>query len=171
MSGRRSFRAPYDAIVLGITIVLTPFLLLAAFAVTAGVSGVLGVASGFGILLIPLGSFLFAPTGYDVEHAQLRIRRPAGVKVIPLHDLVAVGPYERCGHVHLRGWRVGGLFGVYGRFRTGHGVLEFWGRRLKPMVGLTVPDGVVVVMPDDPEAFVAACEAYVPGSPAIPPPV
>jgi len=148
------YDAPFDAVVLTITVATTAGITLSA--VWAAFRGGVQIGSGLFIvsLVLLLGlAYAFAPNGYRLESDALVIERPIGPLSIPLAGLQTVGPYTREGY-SIVGYRNGGLFGVYGRLRRrSGGWLCFWGRRIKGVVALRFPDRTVLVMPGDPDGF------------------
>jgi hypothetical protein len=158
------YDAPFDAVVLTITVATTLGLTLtalwAAYIFTLRGSGQLGSGLFIASLVLVLAlSYAFAPNGYRLERDALVIERPIGPLTIALAGLQGVGPYVREGY-SMVGYRNGGLFGVYGRTRRpSGGWICFWGRRIKGIVALRFPDRTVLVMPGDPERFARDVES------------
>jgi hypothetical protein len=156
------FRAPFDALVLILTIVFSAILVAVAASGGIAISGHAGGALLAGVVVVGcaailVGSYVFAPRAYRLEDRALIIERPIGPLRISLDGLQDVTVGRPRWRVGILGYRNGGLFGVYGRlYKRGQGWTCFWGRRISGIVTLGFPDRRVIVMPDDPERFAAA---------------
>jgi hypothetical protein len=158
-SGGTRFRAPYDTTVALLTLTFS-VIVLGVAVVSVRTASVFGVAIAAGCVLLLLLCWMYGPTAYRVEPDALVIERPAGEHRVSLDGLVEVTRERRRPPITLKGYRVGGLFGVYGRLYTRRtGWISFWGRRVSGTVTLRFPNRSVIVMPDDPEEFIASLSA------------
>ncbi len=149
------FRAPYDALVGGLTIAFTT-ILLAVAAIAAATGTAIGVLLACLFALLLLGAWAYAPTGYRVGPGTLVVERPIGALPVSLAGLQNATRTRARVRAKL-GYRNGGLFGVYGRvYSRREGWTLFWGRSTKNVVALQFAQRTVLVMPDDPDALVAA---------------
>jgi len=110
------------------------------------------------VVLVIFGiTSLFAVRGYRLTHRELWIRRLAWWTRLPLKDLTSAEPDPQAFQKTLRKAGNGGYLAITG---------WFWNRRLghfrafvtdpQRSVVLRFKDRVVVISPDDPEAFVRA---------------
>jgi hypothetical protein len=118
---------------------------------------VLGVVVPLGILASAYG---FAPRRYSVTpDGLLRMhRRLFGSKAFRITSAQAVAPVFGLGGIRLSG--SGGAFGWYGLFwRKGTGRYRAYVTDRSRLVACDGPDGLVVVSPADPDAFLATLPA------------
>jgi len=156
-----AYRAPYDSTVRGITIGVTVILLFVfllmlglTVAIPLTLVRVLCAALAGGILVIPLLSYRFAPTGYDLEPHRLIVHRPAGSLRFPLESPVKAWRQDRLG-LTVRTGGNGGLFGAYGSFRNKElGSFKVYARCARDYVVVQTPSLTVVVGPEDRDQFV-----------------
>lgn len=116
---------------------------------------------GLGILVIGFG---FAPRAYEVSGTVLRIHR----RLFGSVERTLVGPVGHLpwtmgfGSIRLGG--SGGLFGWYGQFfKPGVGRYRAYLTDRSRIVGCPTDQGLVLVSPADPEAFLAAAATPRPG--------
>ena len=150
------FQARYDkttkmiTVVVSLVIVSLPLLTIGSRVAFIGGAVLAVLVAGLG--------FAYSPRGYDIAGGALRVKRLVGDVVLPLNRLRyirAATAEDFAGCVRL--WGSGGLFGYYG---------TFWSRALgrshwyvtdrSKAVLIADADRIVVVSPDDRDAFVAA---------------
>jgi len=152
-NGRKTFKAPWDWLLILMTSGVT-LLLLGLDYYTPGFIPTLITWS------IILGALGFGIFGYHIEDKQLKILRLGWSKDIDLSEIntVEIKPYAMTGSVRTFG--IGGLFGYVGYFRNSilKGYKAYVTHRDKTVV-ITTEEEQVVISPDDPEAFVASIEA------------
>ncbi|MEP7353878.1 MAG: PH domain-containing protein [Acidobacteriota bacterium] len=152
----RTFNARYDRMAkigTGIAVavlVAVPLMAMRAGTVAAFVALVSAAVIGLG--------FAYSPRGYEISGGALRVKRLVGDVVFPLNTLRFVRDANAAdfwGCVRL--WGSGGLFGYYGLFWSKALGRSRWyvTDRSKAMI-LADGDRVILVSPDDREAFVAA---------------
>ncbi|HEX3157136.1 MAG TPA: PH domain-containing protein [Gemmatimonadaceae bacterium] len=129
-------------------------------AASAGSSPVPALLSAALCACIIAGCMLYAPRGYALDAAALRVRRRAGELEIPLASITAV---RRAQREELRGsiraFAVGGLFGYFGRFYNSRlGRYRMYATRSSDYVLVTTNTGPVVITPAEPDQMVAAIE-------------
>ncbi|VGO21707.1 PH domain-containing protein [Pontiella sulfatireligans] len=154
-SGRQAFRAPWGALLTGISggVVV---LFIAIYAS--------GNADGKMMVLFPLLLVLALPfiiRGYKVSDGVLIIKRLGWETRFPLDSLrsVAVVPNALRGSIRLCG--NGGLFVFAGLYRNkALGKFRAFVNDLNKTVVLCFAERTIVVSPDDPVAFVQAVEAF-----------
>ena len=105
------------------------------------------------LLLLAYG---FAPNGYRVSGAELQVeRRWFGGRSFRIDSAQATSALFGLGGIRLLG--SGGVFGWYGLFwRKGTGRYRAYVTDRSRLVTCEGPDGIVVISPLDPVAFVAA---------------
>lgn len=131
----------------------------------------LGVIASAVLTLLVVGlGFAYSPRGYEAAGGVLRVKRIAGDVVFPLNRLryVRVATSEDfAGCVRL--WGSGGLFGYYGTFWSrALGRSEWYVTDRSKAVLIADADRVIVVSPDDREAFLAAVGSDQPLPPVAP---
>lgn len=151
----RRFAAPYDRVVGGITAAML-IVGVGFVAVFAGTAESLGVALAVAYVALLVVCWGWAPTGYSVGPGVLIVHRPFRDRTVALESETTVAPFDRPPGMEFRGWRVGGLWGIYGEYRVGGKHLYVAGRRVKPAIAVTTGADQTVVMPENPEAFTAA---------------
>jgi hypothetical protein len=152
-NGRKTFKAPWDWLLILMTSGVTLFLLGLDYYTL----GVIPTLITWSIILGALGFGIF---GYHIEGNQLKILRLGWSKDIDLSEInrVEIKPHAMTGSVRTFG--IGGLFGYVGYFRNSilKGYKAYVTHREKTVV-ITTEEEQVVISPDDPEAFVASIEA------------
>lgn len=156
--------------------------LVAAMAGAAGVGIRLGEASGsaagrvallavFVALLVPMGllvllaAFRRAPHAFTVGEHGVTVERRAGPVILPLASIRDASPLAP-GTALRRVAAVHGLFGYVGEYEAaGLGRVRLHATRDAGRVLLRTDGGLVVLTPDDPDAFVADIRRRI-GAPA-----
>lgn len=131
-------------------------LMLSVPALDAGATGVLfGWVVPVVLVLLAYG---FSPAGYQLAPGMLRIRRRwFGGRRFRIDDVEATSALFGLGGLRLAG--SGGAFGWYGLFwRKSTGRYHAYVTDRARLVTCTGSDGLVVVSPQDPEAFVSAAQ-------------
>ena len=167
-----AYRAPYDRVVLLVTVIASIALLAAtvamlgvAAAISLPVVRVLCGALAVGILAILVFSYVLAPKGYRIEPGRLVVERPAGPLTFALDAPVEIRRADRLGPT-LRTWGNGGLFGAYGRFRNKElGAFRAYSRRSHDYVVIRTPSLTLVAGPEDPDQFVHDLQLAAAGEP------
>jgi len=151
-------RAPFDAVVLAVTVLAAaPVGVVVAVCVARAVADpadapALVIAAAVGALLAT--TWATSARAYRLEPGRLVVERPAGEIVYPLAGLVEARPYGRLGLAIRLG--NGGLFGISGWYWSRElGWFRVHARKVGGAVLLRWPDRAVVVMPEEPEGFVA----------------
>lgn len=119
--------------------------------------------SGTGLLLLSIVLFLYAPAGYVLAAASLRIRRRAGDIIIPFDDIKAVRlPAEKELRFPLRTFGNGGVFGYTGRYYTKTTGPMIWQCTRRDRQVIIERNGKLplVISPDEPARLVNAAGAY-----------
>lgn len=107
-----------------------------------------------------------APRGYAIEGSALRIARPLAPVAIPLREITFVGllPPEALRGA-LRLLATSGLFGHFGRFRSGAlGDFRLYATRRDGLVRVDTARGRFVLSPEHPERFLEAVAAVAPAA-------
>jgi len=121
------------------------------------------LAAGSMVLTL-VGTWVFAPLGYQVTGDGVIVRRPMGALRIPAANLASVErvPSSAIG-LGIRLCASGGLFGVFGLFWSkGLGRFWMWGTRGDHLVLLRLRTGLPVLLtPDDDEGLTKAAVALV----------
>jgi hypothetical protein len=147
-----------------IVLVATPVVLLSRALPDQG-----GAASAFramvaAILLILPIAWAFAPKGFAIEGAALRVERPVLAPEIPLSAIRRVSflPAD-ARYTVLRVFGTSGLFGYYGRFWSRRlGSFRMYATRRRGLVLVETEAARYVLSPDPPERFVEALLARAP---------
>lgn len=109
-----------------------------------------------GILLlfvaILLGSYLYSPQKYEIQDAQLIIKRPIGDKAVNITEITEIRKIKK-GEISgtIRTFGVGGLFGYYGKFlNSTFGHMTYYVTQRKNMILLKTKAGKkIIISPDD----------------------
>lgn len=167
MKPRVEYSAPWGRSVRWITGLIAFGILGLGVILTGLVSGRPGEQAGLGatfalVVLIFGATAVFSVRGYRLVPGGLEIRRPGWTTRISLSDLTQV---ERAPGM-FRGFGIklgnGGFMGFIGWFWTSsEGWFRAWVTDPARSVRLRLRDRVVVVSPDDPEAFLAAIHGSV----------
>lgn len=158
------FRARYDRLAAGLTaVVLAVFAGGLVLVLTQPVpSRELRLGLALLILLVPLVTYLYSPTGFSVGPEGVRIHKPGGTVLLPLGSLRAArraAPGELCG---LRTFGSGGLFGYFGWFWTrslGHYRAYITSRHHMVLVQA---ERAYLLSPERPEDFLARLREWRP---------
>lgn len=156
-----TYRASADPFVfwmtLGVSVVLIGVTLGALWVAFASSLGALRLGAGVVALFCAglLGAtYLYSPRAYRISDSAVVIERPLGNVEIPIASVRKVDTVEVGSGNTIRVFGVGGLFGVYGRFRSKDlGPFTMYGSRTGPAVLLDTEEGSIVITPDDGEAF------------------
>jgi len=125
-----------------------------------------GVSFGFTMTMVfavPLISLLFAIRGYDLEPADLLVRRPLWSNRLPLRDLRVAwaGPEAMKGSIRLFG--NGGLFSFSGLFYNRRlGRYRAFATDPRNSVVLQFPERTLVITPEGPLEFLSSLRLYCP---------
>lgn len=122
-----------------------------------GIAGVI-LGIGFPVLVVTI-AYGFSPRGYRVSpDGRLQVvRRWFGSKSFRVKSVEATPMLFGLGGIRLAG--SGGAFGWYGWFwRKGMGRYRAYVTDRAQLVVCNGPDGLVVISPDDPAAFVTAAQ-------------
>jgi hypothetical protein len=123
-----------------------------------------GTFMAFVPLLIALVAVLYVVTAYDVEGAELRVRRLLWPTRVPLEGITRAwhDPEALKGSIRIFG--NGGLYSVTGLFQSRRlGRYRAFVTDPSRAVVLKLPKRTVVISPADPEAFLQLLPALVPG--------
>lgn len=155
MSEGVRFRAPWGGFVVGVTLVASFGLLVAAGATMTSRPLIAALLVGVVVL-----AALLAPRGFVVGHDSLTVERRLLPIEIPLRSIQRVETIEpRRLSGTIRTFGSGGLFGTYGRFwsrKLGH--FRMYATRSDGFV-LVDAGALFVLTPSTPAAFVAAVES------------
>jgi hypothetical protein len=134
-------------------LMLVVFPLVVAWGEDEALAPWIGFAIGAGVTVAAFG---FAPAGYEVDGAHLRVRRRLfGSRTFTLTG-EAVRPSWRLGFGGVRLLGSSGLFGWYGRFwKPGVGRYLAYVTDRSRLVACDTDAGLVVVSPSDPDALVS----------------
>lgn len=149
--------APLDRPTKLVTAAVIAALVGLGLTIPASEVGGLGVAL---VWLLPLGLMLlaygFAPAGYQVSPDELHVQRKwFGSRRFQIRSAQTTSAFFGLGGLRLVG--SGGVFGWYGLFwRKDTGRYRAYVTDRSRLVTCDGPDGIVVVSPVDPVAFVAA---------------
>lgn len=105
-----------------------------------------------------IGSWGFAPSGYRVDGQALTVKRPLSDVVIVRAAVTGVRLFEEADSEGMtRTGGNGGLFGYYGKFKSGRlGEHRWYVTDTARRVVVETQDGAVVLSPDDPAKFIAS---------------
>jgi hypothetical protein len=150
-----TFRAPWGGELTALTVISTA-LILAVSGFIWWQGGRLTPAFVLLVLALPL---MLTVRGYEVVRGELRIRRLFWDTRWPLDAPITASVRP---NVMARSWRIwgnGGMFAVSGWFsNSALGRYRAFVTDFTRTVVLDTPRGIVVVSPDQPDAFVAAIE-------------
>lgn len=127
---------------------------------TPGMPGLALIGSGALGFIILFGCWLFRPLGYTLTSEGLVLNRPLSPTTIPWAEIEAVEKEDQLGIFTLiRTCGVGGLFGYFGYFyRSREGSLFAYATRIDQVVWVRRRGKMpLLISPDDPESFLAAC--------------
>lgn len=132
-----------------------------------GTKGVLGTVLGVALLAVIALAWSCAPRAFALEGRELWVERNRGPPVrIPLAAVRAVAelpPGAVQGAFRIMG--TGGMFGHYGRFRSGTlGSFRMYATRLDRLVAVRTADALFVLSPEPADRFVEAVLAAAPGA-------
>lgn len=106
--------------------------------------------------LIQVVALLFAPAGYVLADATIKVCRPIGAISIPYSELHSIELVEQA-YPALRIMASGGFGGYFGRFRMADGKETLvYSTRWKKVISITSISGNYIISPADPEAFLNA---------------
>jgi hypothetical protein len=156
----KKYKASLDKLALVVTIGVILLLLFGSYTSVKGIlnAGVTGSGKGVHVIalvvfvLLVLGTWLFAPSGYSVDGTSLRILRPASKKSIPLNEIESVRAIEKAEmRGSIRTFGVGGMFGYYGKFSAPQlGNLQMYATQMRNLVLVKLHTGKLIVLsPDD----------------------
>lgn len=131
-----------------------------ALTIPVAEAGAVGTTLGIGLPLLALGvGYGMSPRAYRVQPGRLQIlRRWFGAKTFRIDSVAPTSALFGLGGIRLAG--SGGAFGWYGLFwRKGTGRYRAYVTDRTQLVVCDGPDGMVVLSPADPRAFLAAAEA------------
>jgi len=117
-----------------------------------------------GAILIVICTILpaiWAPIKYIVTEQKIIIKRIGPEIAIPLADVYAVSriPYNEVFCSAIRTMGCGGMFGIYGNFKSASmGKFKVYMTRRDKLVLVRTPDKPFVLTPDDPEGFIDALQ-------------
>ncbi len=110
------------------------------------------------LLLVAMlvGTWMFAPSHYEIDAGHLVIHRNVGQVTIPLGEIAEVKRQDGVLGRSFRTFGVGGVFGFYGKFHTdGVGSATFYATQRKNWVWVKQKSGKnILLTPDMPEEFV-----------------
>ena len=104
---------------------------------------------------------VWAPIKYIVTEQKIIIKRIGQGITIPWADVCAVShiPYDDVFRSAIRTMGCGGLFGIYGNFKSASmGKFKAYMTRRDKLVLVRTPDKPFVLTPDDPKGFIAAVQ-------------
>lgn len=162
-----TYRASADPFVFWMTLLVCVVLIAVALGALwfAAVTSHVGLRiSAVGVALFCSGvlvlSYLYSPRSYRLSDSAIVIERPLRNVEIPITSVRKVETVNVSSGNTIRVFGVGGLFGVYGRFRNSElGPFTMYGSRTGLAVLLDTDAGPVVITPDDGEAFARALDA------------
>ncbi|ODS78911.1 MAG: hypothetical protein ABS46_16450 [Cytophagaceae bacterium SCN 52-12] len=107
------------------------------------------------LVALPVGIWIYAPSGYEIDAGRLVIHRNVGQVSIDLNEIAEVKRQEGVIGRSIRTFGVGGLFGFYGKFYTdGVGSATFYATQRKNWVWVKLKSGKnILLTPDMPEEF------------------
>jgi hypothetical protein len=152
------YRAPWDGLLKGMTAFSVVLLLVLSF-VPAQVAPIPPpIKAGIPALAmaIVLGTWAFAPRGYEIDGQRLIVRQNVGSKEYDLRGLRDVKAEDGAMLFRktIRVFGVGGMFGYYGKFYNSQlGSFTAWVTDRNRAVALKLQRGTIVVSPDDPILF------------------
>ncbi len=120
------------------------------------------------IVALLLGTWMYAPSSYEIDAGQLVIHRNVGKVSIALSEIAEVKQQEGVIGRSFRTFGVGGLFGFYGKFYTdGVGSATFYATQKKNWVWVKLKSGKnILLTPDMPGEFVSSLRGR-PGVPSL----
>ncbi len=107
------------------------------------------------LLAVPVGTWMYAPSWYEINAGRLVIHRNVGQVSIALSEIAEVKQQDGVIGRSIRTFGVGGLFGFYGKFYTdGVGSATFYATQRKNWVWVKLKSGKnILLTPDMPEEF------------------
>jgi hypothetical protein len=148
------------ALVVTITVIALTSTSIVALVVAARNRGpftrVILLSSAAIVFLALVGTFLLRPRSYTVSDNGVSVERTMSPVRLSAGNLVRVEqiPPKSLGST-VRTFGSGGLFGYFGYFdSSGRGKLKMYATRRDTLVGLYSSDGLIVISPNDPVAFV-----------------
>lgn len=126
----------------------------------------------FGAILIVVGTVLpaiWAPMKYIVTNNEVIIKRIGPDIIISQADICAVNcmPYDQVFSGAVRTMGCGGLFGIYGNFKSSSmGKFRAYMTRRNKLVVIATNERPFVLTPDDTEGFVTAVDRMLKGQPS-----
>jgi hypothetical protein len=162
-----TYRASADPLVFWMTLLVSVVLIGVAMGALwfAAMSSLIGLRIGAVVVALFCGgvlalSYLYSPRSYRLSDSEIVIERPLRDVEIPIASVRKVESVNVSAGNTIRVFGVGGLFGVYGRFRHSElGPFTMYGSRMGLAVLLDTEAGPVVITPDDGEAFTRALDA------------
>ena len=158
------YKTSLDNLAKGITIGITllfAVIIIGNFSIIKEVSPAIPYFTATLLILVYFIAFAFRPINYKLNSEQLIIHRLImDVKIDRNHiksaELLANGSLGWS----LRIFGVGGLFGYYGKFANSKiGSMTWYAtRRNRTVLVTTTTNKKIILTPDDPESFIAACK-------------
>lgn len=113
------------------------------------------------LVAVPVGTWMFAPSRYEINAGSLIIHRNVGQVSIALSEIAEVKQQDGVLGRSIRTFGVGGLFGFYGKFYTdGVGSATFYATQKKNWVWVKLKNGKSILLtPDMPEEFAGRLRA------------
>ncbi len=107
------------------------------------------------LMAMLVGTWMFAPSHYEIDARHLVIHRNVGQVMIPLGEIAEIKRQDGVLGRSFRTFGVGGLFGYYGKFYTdGVGAATFYATQRKNWVWVKLKSGKnILLTPDRPEEF------------------
>jgi hypothetical protein len=99
-----------------------------------------------------IGTWLYAPSSYEVTRQELIVRRPATNKRFLLSEIVSARLLDKSEMKGtIRTFGVGGLFGYYGKFASSSlGPFTMYGTQMRKLLLIHLRSGKkVIISPDD----------------------
>lgn len=154
------YKASWDTLVKVVSALFIPFIVLINYLLAMNLSGLPNNSfAGYTVyatipllVLVVLGSYLYAPTKYRVDNNGLSIIRPLQNRVMPFYDIKSISQVdEKVFKWNIRVFGVGGLFGYFGIFRNPQlGNYTLYGTQRKNFILIeTNNNKKLVITPDD----------------------
>lgn len=121
------------------------------------------------IIIVSIIPYVLAPQKYLVTEKAVIIKRIGPDIVIPLADVCSVNrmPYGEVFRRAVRTMGNGGLFGIYGNFKSASmGKFRAYMTRRNKLVVIATNEKPFVLTPDDAQGFVAAIDEMLKGRPS-----
>jgi hypothetical protein len=165
-SKKKTFRASWGGGIWAVSLAVLTFdaVLSVVFLVVAHKEAEVRIPMIVGAIFIAVVTVLpviWAPMKYSVSDKLIIVERFGPDVIIPLAEVSGVRRlrYREVFHKALRTFGSGGLFGIYGSFRSASmGNFRAYMTRTSSLVVLTTADKPIVLTPDDPPALVTAVE-------------